>query len=204
MPRSQLNINIDPSLLIQLKQKARIEGKTITAFISEVLSDTLKDQPAQPISEQISKIEEKIRHLEKTINSIISPQKKITPFTDEEANRCSEFVRAAFYCQMKKLGITNRTEAFNQLLNHIKCFHQWNQVYSLRLKEVLFIDDYLPFTSAEFNDLSTGKQCPCPIRTGLVNWIEGLDEGQCSCENDNFPTQQEICNKGEKVLAEIF
>ena len=204
MARSQLNINIDPALLLELKEKARIEGKTVTSFISELLSKTLKSQTTKPLSEKVTILEEKIDFLEDKINKILSPQKKITPFNNSEAKNCSEFIRALFYKQIKRSKIDNRKQAYEQLLSHIKCFHQWDDFYSLRLKEVLFIDDYEPFSSSELNSLTTGKECPCPIRTGLINWINDKELGKCSRENEEFPSQQEICDEGPKILGNIF
>ena len=53
----------------------------------------------------------------------------------------------------------------------------------------------------ELNKLTLGIECPCPILTGQVNWINGNNTDQCSCCNLNFPSQQEICDKGAKLLV---
>ena len=45
----------------------------------------------------------------------------------------------------------------------------------------------------ELNDLVGDDKCNCPIRKGLINWT-----GITDC-----PSQQEICDKGEKLLALI-
>ena len=42
----------------------------------------------------------------------------------------------------------------------------------------------------ELNDLVGDEKCNCTIRKGLVNWT-----GRFDC-----PSQQEICDKGEKLL----
>ena len=104
-----------------------------------------------------------------------------------------------------KAGFSNRKDAFEELNTHIKCFSQWNKFYSLRLKEVLFIDDYDAFSSSELNQLSQGKVCSSPIRTGIINWISGAEKGEeCSCADLNFPSIQEICEKGAVLVPSII
>ena len=204
MQRTQLNININPGLLASLKETAKIEGKTVTSYISEVLSITVKNQGRKPLTDKVDTLEKKISFLEVKINALVSPQRKITPFTEEESENCSKFMRSVFYKQMENIKIKNRSTAFKELLDHVTCFHQWDKLYTLRLKEVLFIDDYEPFTSTELNHLTTGKECPCPIRTGIINWINNGEKGQCSCKNNSFPSQQDICNSGQKLVANLF
>ena len=51
-------------------------------------------------------------------------------------------------------------------------------------------DSATPFTGKELNELADSNKCNCPIRFGLINW-----SGKIDC-----PSQQEICDKGEKLL----
>ena len=113
-------------------------------------------------------------------------------------------MREIFYRKTKKEKKVTKKQAFNELIQHISCFHQWNNTYTLRLKEVLFIEDYDPFSAKELNSLTVGKQCQCPIRTGLINWVNNNEVGQCLCSNLNFPSQQDICDKGPVLAKEIF
>ena len=47
-----------------------------------------------------------------------------------------------------------------------------------------------PWSGKELNDLLDNDKCNCPIRKGLIHWT-----GKIDC-----PSQQEICEKGEKLL----
>ena len=48
-----------------------------------------------------------------------------------------------------------------------------------------------PWTGKELNDLADDK-CNCPIRKALIDWTGQVD----------FPSQQEICDKGNLLLLE--
>ena len=50
-----------------------------------------------------------------------------------------------------------------------------------------------PWTGKELNEMTGKDKCNCPIRKGLINWT-----GKIYC-----PSQQEICDKGEELLALI-
>ncbi len=207
MPRSQLNINIDPDLLSELKEKARTEGKTISAFTSEILSNTLKAHSNKPLGSQISELKNKINVLQTQINSItnvLPAYNKVTPFTEKEAENFSEFLKSIFEEYVSKKKFASKKEAFNQLLSHIACFSEWNQLYSLRLKEVLFIKDYDPFSISEMNSLTAFKKCHSPIRTALITWTKERSPGQCYCKDIDFPSLQEICDKGPILVNNLF
>ncbi len=204
MVRTQLNINIDPALLAEIKEKSRLEGKTITSFISELLSNALSTRNIIPLTVKVKNLEDKIKFVEDKINYLISSKQKVTPFNDYEAKNCSEFMRDFFYQQIQVDKIEDRKFAFEELIKHLECFHQWNKLYSLRFKEILFTEDYDPFSSLELNNLTIGKQCPCPIRTGLINWKFNNPIGKCCCEEEIFPSQQEICDKGKLLIENIF
>ena len=90
------------------------------------------------------------------------------------------------------------------LISHSQYFEQWNDRYTLRLKESLFIEHGDPFSHNEMNLLTKGKECPCPIRTGLINWINNANPGQCCCSDKSFPSQQTICEKGSKLVDDIY
>jgi len=55
-----------------------------------------------------------------------------------------------------------------------------------------------PLSSDEMNLLTKGKEYPFSIRTGLINWINIADQGQCCCSDKGFPSQQDICEKAQK------
>ena len=98
---------------------------------------------------------------------------------------------------------TSIKDAWNDLITHIQCFDQWNDTYTFRLKDSLFIEHGDPLSHNEMNLLTKGKECPCPIRTGLINWINNANQGQCCCSDKSFPSQQTICEKGSALIKDI-
>ncbi len=204
MGRSQLNINIDPLLLKKLKEEAMKSGKTISNFVSDAISREVEHTFTRiTLEARVSAIEERLKSLE-VIDRKLFVDKKITPFTKREAENCNKFIQAIFQEETKRKKYQSSKDAWNDLIGYIDCFDQWNEFYTLRLKEVLFISNGDFLTSDEMNSLTNGKICPCPIRTGLIRWINDLEKGKCSCSDSSFPSQQAICNKGPKLLEELY
>ena len=204
MLRTQLNINIDPALLLKLKSEAIKQGKTVTDFVSLAIKNQVNNAFAEKnLEDRVSSVEQRISVLENSFSRVSSSQ-KITPFTIREAENCNEFIKGVFREEAKKKQYKSTMDAWDDLIAHIDCFDQWNDIYTLRLKEALFIKDGDLLTADEMNTLTKGKICPCPIRTGLINWVNNFKKGECSCSNDNFPSQQTICDKGPKLLEELY
>ena len=61
--KSQLNIKIDPLLLLKLKAKAIKSGKTLTAFVTELL-----EQNSIKINNEIDILEQRLLRLEEQLN----------------------------------------------------------------------------------------------------------------------------------------
>ena len=204
MKRTQLNITIDPKLLEALKRESIKSGKTLSNKVSEIINQFLSKQKDSSSENRLEQLERKFLVLERNVSDLSIEKQKVTPFTEVESKNCSEFMREIFIQKINKEKNITRRKAFNELVKQVECFHQWNNFYTLRLKEVLFVDDYDPFSAKELNNLTLGKECPCPIRTSLINWIASSNTGKCSCSNLNFPSQQEICTKGAALVANIF
>ena len=70
--RTQLNINIDASLLKSLKLKSTIEDKTLSDYIISILESHLLNKDDQKLSNIINtkfeEIEQRLTTIEKTIN----------------------------------------------------------------------------------------------------------------------------------------
>ena len=90
--RTQLNINIDPELFSRLKKKARLSGKTLSAFVSDSLFEQLANGFPETLEDRVGTIEEKLNYFELALSSI-APIKKTTPFTDLEASNCNDFIK---------------------------------------------------------------------------------------------------------------
>ena len=84
------------------------------------------------------------------------------------------------------------------------CIRDRDETCSFRLKESLFIEHADPLTSEEINHLKEGEVCPQPIRTGIINWINNSDRGECCCSDKEFPSQEQICEKGSMLVEEIY
>ncbi len=205
MSRTQLNINIDPELLQELKTAAIRAGKTTTEFVSESIANYLeKYSPNDTLDSRMMLLEERISLLEEKLYPD-SVSQAMTIFSEEEAYNCSKFFKSIFDREFKRRQFSTRKDAWNDLIGYIDCFDQWDDIYTLRLKEIFFIKDGDPFTSDEMKRLAKGKVCTSPIRTGLINWINSNSEkGKCLCFDTRFPSQQAICIKGSKLVDELY
>ena len=203
MKRTQLNINLDPELLRQIKEAARVSGKSITSFISDCVIKQVGEPSGQSIDSRLNNIERRLQSIEVNITTLLPIGRKITPFTPEEAHNCNQFIKAVFNRELKRQKYNSIKDAWNDLIRHINCFDQWSEVFTFRLKETLFIEHGDPLSDFEMNLLTKGKECPCPIRTGLINWINNSNEAKCCCSDKTFPTQQEICEKGSALLEDL-
>ena len=144
--RTQLNINIDESLLKELKKLALSENLALSVFIRNSLREIVSGERGR----------------------ILSTKQK--PFTEKHAINCTSFMKGVFQKMRVKDIFTNDLDAFNNLLSNIKKSKQWNDNYTKRLKEVLLDDTATPFKAEELNDMSKDRQCECPIYIGLKEW----------------------------------
>ena len=55
--RTQLNINIDPDLLLKLKSKAIKEGKTLTEYVTNQLKSVPEKNLEDSLEERLTRIE---------------------------------------------------------------------------------------------------------------------------------------------------
>ena len=149
--RTQLNINIDESLLKELKKLALLENLSLSVFIRNSLRDIV-----------IGKIEKNLSIKQKS-------------FTEKQAINCTSFMRAIFQKMIVKKSYKNDLDAFNSLLKHIENSRQWNNYYTKRLKEVLLDFSGTPFTAKELNDITNERECECPIYIGLKEWTKCVE-----------------------------
>ena len=144
--RTQLNINIDESLLKELKQLALAENLALSVFIRNSLREIVSGERG----------------------GILFTKQK--PFTEKQAINCTSFMKGVFQKMRVKDIFTNDLDAFNKLLSNIKKSKQWNDNYTKRLKEVLLDDTAIPFKAEELNDMTKDRQYECPIYIGLKEW----------------------------------
>ena len=204
MSRTQLNINIDPELMKKLKEAVIRAGKTTTEFVSETIANRLEQYSFNDtLDSRFFLLEERMSFLEEKLYPDAADQKKDI-FTKEASFNCNQFIKGIFEREMKRKGYKSSRDAWNDLIGYIDCFDQWNDMYTLRLKEVLFIEDGDLLTSDEMKALTKGNVCTFPIRTALINWINNAERGRCCCSDKGFPSQQAICDKGSKLVEELY
>jgi len=204
MKRTQLNVSIDPKLLEKIKESARISGKSLVGYVSDCFVNQIENISVESIDTRFQLIEQRLQSIEKNLQLPTPQTEKSLPFTSEEVKNFNEFIKAVFLKELKRKGYRSIKEAWNDFINHINCFEQWDEKCSFRLKESLFIEHADPLTSDEINYLKKGITCPQPIRTGIINWINNSDRGQCCCSDENFPTHQQICEKGSLLVDDIY
>ena len=167
--RSQLNINIDPELLIKLKNEAIRSGKTLTEYVTNQLSNVSNVPQQSPLEQRLLLIEEHLGisetkpALEQTMGSI---------FTDEGAKRYGAVAKKLFESSYKKMGITQE-KALRELAVHLNCYEH--------------SDPELVFQLLLGNHDLTGlemtyayRKGSCAMRSALADWsketLEELDE----------------------------
>ena len=204
MKRTQLNVSIDPKLLEKIKESARISGKSLVGFVSDCFVNQIENLPVESIDSRFQTIEQRLQLIENNLQLPALKAQRTQSFTSQEVENFNEFIKAVFRKELKRKGYKSMKEAWNDFINHINCFEQWDETCSFRLKESLFIEHADPLTSEEINHLKEGDVCPQPIRTGIINWINNSDRGECCCSDKEFPSQQQICEKGSMLVEEIY
>ena len=204
MKRTQLNVSIDPKLLEKIKESARISGKSLVGYVSDCFVNQIENLPVESIDSRFQTIEQRLQSIENNLQMPALKAQRIQPFTSQEVENFNEFIKAVFRKEIKRKGYRSMKEAWNDFINHINCFEQWDETCSFRLKESLFIEHADPLTSEEINHLKEGDVCPQPIRTGIINWINNSDKGECCCSDKEFPSQEQICEKGSKLVEDIY
>ncbi len=161
--RTQLNINIEPELLLSLKSQAIEEGKTLTEFVTDQLKKAPKDS-----EEKISSLEARLLKLEKILkvekNSSKQKNQIGSIFTDEGAKDYGETAKGLFE---KFLGIKNLTvdEGLKEILVHLKRYPHSNPELVL---QILLGNHTL--TGLEMTEAY--RHGSCAMRSALNDWSE--------------------------------
>ena len=204
MKRTQLNVSIDQQLLEKVKKTARISGKSLVGFVSDCFINQIENLQVESIDSRFQMIEQRLQSIEEKIELSVADVEKTPSFTSQEVENFNEFIKAVFAKELKRKGYKSIKEAWNDFINHINCFDQWDEKCSFRLKESLFFEHGDPLTSDEINHLKEGEICTQPIRTGIINWINNSSRGKCCCSVKDFPSQQQICEKGRMLIKDIY
>ena len=169
--RTQLNIKIDPELLLRIKAEAIKSGITLTEFVTRKLSniESISNTNNDVLEQRLAKIE---RHLNLDKNSS-DPEKNIgSIFTDDGAKNYGEVARRLFDAFLKKKGLSKE----NGL-----------QELAVNLEKLPYSSPELVFQILLGNHDLTGLEMTnayrygaCAMRTALVEWsndpLEDLNE----------------------------
>ncbi len=194
MKKSQFNIKISKDLLTQVKRQATMLGKTLTEHITDLVTNSLSDNNLVTNNveslDNLKDLDKRLLHIESIVSNREYVSERIKPFSNSEAINCTGFMRGVFLQEVKTRKYNSKSQAFNDLYSHIKNYNQLDQIFIDRLEEILTSDNPNPWTGNELNELTGSSKCNCAIRKGLITWVGKI----------NFPSQQEICDRGEELL----
>ena len=172
--KSQLNIKIDPKLLLRLKSKAIKSGKTLTAFITELLEEgSIKASgDIEILEKRLLRIEEQLNlkdnfHSNKEENSTQSN----TIFSDSGAKKYGEVAKELFSLHRieKKLSLEDALAELSICLS--------NYDSQPELVVELLLGNHV-LTGLEMTDAY--RNGSCGMRSALAEWtnssLEPLNE----------------------------
>ncbi len=105
--RTQLNINIDPALLLKLKSKAIKQGKTLTDFVVEQLKGAATTVSDDNLEQRLLRVEA-LMGINDKLPDEADNNDIGTIFTEEGANQYGEVAKEAFESIIKKRRITKQ------------------------------------------------------------------------------------------------
>ncbi len=167
--RTQLNINIDPELLLQLKQEAIKNSQTLTQYVTEQLRLNPQTLRGNSLEDRLSRIEESLGLKKKgpvTRNNIG------VIFTDQGARQYGEVARVLFNSFATEKGLSTES-ALKEL--------------AIDLNKYEHSDPELVFQILLGNHALTGlemtlayRKGSCAMRSALCDWcndpLEALNE----------------------------
>ncbi len=167
--RTQLNINIDPELLLELKSQAIKAGKTLTEYVTNQLKNTIGKNTEDFLEERLLRIEEKLG-----IDKNLPVQKKYIGviFTDEGAKEYGEVAKKLFDSHLNSRGISI-DKGLQELAVHLNNYSHSNPelVFNILLGNHALTG--LEMTNAY-------RRGSCAMRTALSDWcndpLEPLNE----------------------------
>ncbi len=160
--RTQLNINIDPALLMKLKAEAIRQGKTLTDFVVQQLEET-------PSSPNESNLEQRLLRVEKFLkldngDSTENNEGIGTIFTDVGAKEYGNVAKAEFEAFAKKKQLKFQ-DALKELANHLKNYPHSNPelVFQILLgtHELTGLEMTMAYRSGS-----------CAMRSALNDWTK--------------------------------
>ena len=168
--RTQLNINIDPKLLLKLKAEAMTNGMTLTQYVTSKLSEVKSISKIEVLETRLTKIENHL-NLSKDLNDD-SERKTGAIFTDNGAKKYGEVAKRLFELHLKKKGLSLE-EGLKELALIL-------QKYPHSFPELIFqiLLGNHDLTGLEMTQAY--RHGSCAMRAALVEWsndsLEALNE----------------------------
>mgnify|MGYP001372570375 CR=1 FL=1 len=167
--RTQLNINIDPELLLKIKSEAIKNGMTLTEFVTQKLEEVESTSTNNVLEERLSRIE---KHLNLTKSSSNPGTIKEVIFTDSGAKNYGDVARRLFNVFLKKKGLSKENGMKELALNLAKLPYS-----SPELVFQILLGNH-DLTGLEMTNAY--RNGSCAMRTALVEWsndpLEDLNE----------------------------
>mgnify|MGYP001194764185 CR=1 FL=1 len=167
--RTQLNINIDPKLLLRIKSEAIKNGVTLTEFITKKLEEIESTSKNNILEERLSRIEQHL-NLDKTSSN--KEPIKGTIFTDAGAKNYGNVARRLFNFHLQKKALS-KEDGFQELALHLAKLPYG----SPELAYALLLCNH-DLTGSEMT--KAYRHGACAMRTALVEWsndpLEDLNE----------------------------
>lgn len=121
--KSQLNVQIDPQLLIALKFEAINCGKTLSDFVTERLTNSDHYYKGEILEERLQRIEKQLdllNNFKRDMENKINLDRSI--FTDTGAKKYGEVAKEIFELNQKKKKLSF-DEAFGELSSYLAKYH---------------------------------------------------------------------------------
>ncbi len=172
--KSQLNIKIDPKLLLRLKSEAIKSGKTLTAFVTEVL-----EQGPIKVNSDIDILEQRLLRVEKQLNLIkdssFEKQEGLNQsnsiFSNSGAKRYGEVAKELFDLHLSKKNLSLK----DALVELSSCLANYDSQPEL-VFEILLGNHEL----TGFEMTNAYRNGSCGMRSALSEWtnssLEPLNE----------------------------
>ena len=157
--RTQLNINIDPELLLKIKSAAIKSGMTLTEFVTEKLANIESIAKNDALEERLAKIE---RHLNLDKNSSDSEKTRGSIFTDDGAKNYGQVARRLFNVFLKKKRLSKEDGLKELALKLLTLPHS-----SPELVFQILLGNH-DLTGLEMT--KAYRHGSCAMRTALVEW----------------------------------
>ena len=125
---SQLNVQIDPQLLIALKFEAVKSGKTLSEFITERLIKSQHDVKREVLEERLQRIEKHLdllNNFKRDVENNVNVERSI--FSDSGAKKYGEVAREIFELNQKKKKLSF-DEAFGELFRSLANYNSYPEL----------------------------------------------------------------------------